>query len=133
MTPIPGNRLAAVGLDCRRVAAFSTTAILFLIFAIAAPPQASAQSGNCASDAARIQRAETELPRLNVAPPNDKQILCITLETNLLFAKRLSAHLAQCPRSPLAKTGASWARTGREYQALFSRRGCKQTIKGYRG
>ena len=133
MPPIRGKRLAAVGLDCRRVAAFSTTAILLLIFAIVAPPQASAQSSNCASEAARIQRAETELPRLNVAPPHDKQILCITLETNLLFAKRLSAHLAQCPRSPLAKTGASWARAGREYQALFSRRGCKQTIKGYRG
>ena len=132
MIPGGGKRLAAIGPGRRHVAAFSAAAIL-LVFAIAAPPQAAAQSTDCKSEATRIQRAETELPRLNVAPPHDKQILCITLETNLLFAKRLSAHLAQCPRSPLAKTGASWARTGREYQALFSRRGCKQTIKGYRG
>jgi hypothetical protein len=100
---------------------------------MAAAAPALAQMADCSSEAARIKRAEEELPRLDVAPPGDRTIVCITLETNLLFAKRLSAHLAQCPRSPLAKTGASWARAGREYQALFSRRGCKQTIKGYRG
>ena len=32
---------------------------------------------------------------LDVAPPSDRTIVCITLETKLLFAKRLSAHLAQ--------------------------------------
>ncbi len=102
-----------------------------LVAALAAP--AAAQMADCSSEAARIKRAEEELPRLDVAPPGDRTIVCITLETNLLFAKRLEAHLQKCPRSPLARGGNTWAKTGRDYQALYSSRGCKQTIKGYRG
>lgn len=94
---------------------------------------AVAQAGDCAAEAAHIKRAEQELPKLEVAPPGDRTIVCITLETNLLFARRLQAHLSKCPRSPLARGGASWAKTGREYQAQFSSRGCKPTIRGYRG
>ena len=89
--------------------------------------------GRLLSEAARIKRAEGGLPRLDVAPPGDRTIVCITLETNLLFAKRLSAHLAQCPRSPLPRGGGAWVKTSRDYQALYNGRGCKQTIKGYRG
>ena len=111
----------------------SISCVLLAALAITAPSSAGAQMADCSSEAARIKRAEEELPRLDVAPPGDRTIVCITLETNLLFAKRLSAHLAQCPRSPLAKTGSAWARTGRNYQAQFNNRGCKQTIKGYRG
>ena len=107
--------------------------ILIIAIGAAAPSAATAQYADCGAEAARIQRAEAELPRLDVAPPGDRTIVCITLETNLLFARRLSAHLAQCPRSPLAKGRNAWAKTGRDYQALFSNRGCKQTIKGYRG
>lgn len=88
---------------------------------------------DCTSEAARIRRAESELPRLEVAPPGDRQIVCITLETNLLFARRLAAHLAQCPRSSLARGSGAWARTERDYRAQFESRGCKQAIKGYRG
>ena len=96
-------------------------------------PSALAQMADCSADAKLIQRAEQELPRLEVAPPSDRTIVCITLETNLLFAKRMSAHLAQCPRSPLARSGQAWAKIGRDYQARFNSRGCKQTIKAYRG
>jgi len=110
-----------------------TAGILLASMLTASAIPAAAQSANCPAEAARIQRAEQELPKLDVAPPGDRTIVCITLETNLLFAKRLQAHLAQCPRSPLARGGASWAKTGREYQALYNSRGCKQTIKGYRG
>lgn len=106
--------------------------LLLLAFATLAPP-ATAQMADCGSEAARIRRAQEELPRLDVAPPGDRTIVCITLETNLLFAKRLQAHLAQCPRSPLARTRTTWAKTGRDYQALYNSRGCKQTIRGYRG
>jgi hypothetical protein len=113
-----------------RVARLLTTA-LFATLLMAAP--ALAQMADCSSEATRIKRAEEELPRLDVAPPGDRTIVCITLETNLLFAKRLSAHLAQCPRSPLARGGQAWAKTSRDYQAQYNSRGCKQTIKGYRG
>jgi hypothetical protein len=104
-----------------------------LILLLAASTGALAQMADCSSEAARIKRAEDELPRLDVAPPGDRTIVCITLETNLLFATRLSAHLSQCPRSPLVRTGDTWAKTGRDYQALYNSRGCKQAIKGYRG
>ena len=46
-----------------------------------------------------------------VAPPQDQQIVCITLETNVLFARRLAAHLKHCPRSALARQGGAWQRT----------------------
>ena len=108
-------------------------AALALGLLTAAADPAGAQTADCRTEAARIQRAQAELPRLEVAPPGDRQIVCITLETNLLFAKRIAAHLAQCPRSPLANSGPAWARTGRDYQAQFRSRGCKQAIKGYRG
>jgi hypothetical protein len=111
----------------------ATLGMLLAALALTVPTTAPAQLADCSSEAALIRRAEAELPRLDVAPPADRQIVCITLETNLLFAKRLSAHLAQCPRSPLAKSGGAWAKTGKDYTAQFSSRGCKQTIKGYRG
>lgn len=105
-------------------------AVLGLAAVASAPAQA--QKSDCVTDAARIQKAETELPRLNVAPPGDKTIVCITLETNVLFAKRLAAHLKQCPRSPYAQSGATWQRTERSYAAQFQERGCKPTIRGDR-
>jgi hypothetical protein len=108
-----------------------TIAILLTALTWAAP--AAAQHANCSAEAARIKRAEEELPKLEVAPPGDRTIVCITLETNLLFAQRLQAHLSKCPRSPLARSGGTWAKTGREYRSLYGSRGCKQTIKGYRG
>lgn len=107
--------------------------LLSIALLLAATTGALAQMADCSSEASRIKRAEDELPRLEVAPPGDRTIVCITLETNLLFSRRLQAHLEKCPRSPLARSGGTWAKTGRDYQALFNSRGCKQTIKGYRG
>ena len=102
------------------------------ILLAAAPAVALAQGTNCGAEAERIRRAESELPRLEVAPA-DRTIICITLETNMLFAKRPSAHLEQCPRSPLARNGGAWAKTGRDYSARFSSQGCKPAIRPYRG
>jgi hypothetical protein len=90
---------------------------------------ASAQRVDCNADAARIRKAESELPRLDVAPPADRQIVCITLETNILFARRLAAHVQQCPRSAHARSAEAWQRTGSSYAAQFNQRGCKPTIR----
>jgi hypothetical protein len=98
-----------------------------------APPAAQAQTGACEREAAAIRRAEGQLPRLEVAPPEDKQIVCITIETNLLFARRLAAHLSKCPRSPLARSGDAWRQAGARYAAQFQQRQCKPAIRGYRG
>ena len=73
--------------------------------ALAAAQPVLAQGNKCTEEAASIRRAEGQLPRLEVAPPGDRQIVCITLETNMLFARRLAAHLKHCPHSPLARAG----------------------------
>jgi hypothetical protein len=109
-------------------------AALAALFCLGASGQpALAQSNDCGREAASIRKAETQLPRLDVAPPADQQIVCITLETNILFAKRLSAHVAQCPRSPYAQKAGDWQRTGEQYAAQFNERRCKSAIKSFRG
>ena len=100
---------------------------------LAAAQPASAQGNKCTEEAASIRRAEGQLPRLDVAPPGDQQIVCITLETNIVFARRFAAHVARCPRSPHARNAEVWQRTGSEYTAQFSDRRCKPAIRGYRG
>jgi hypothetical protein len=106
---------------------------LFAVALAALSGPAAAQSNTCTREAAAIRRAESQLPRLEVAPPDDKQIVCITLETNILFARRLAAHLAHCPRSPLARSADAWKRTESQYLAHFSNRRCKPAIRNYRG
>ena len=95
--------------------------------------EASAQGNRCTDEAASLRRAESQLPRLDVAPPDDQQIVCITLETNIVFARRFAAHLANCPRSPHARAADAWQRTGSQYTAQFNERRCKPAIRGYRG
>jgi hypothetical protein len=103
-----------------------------LIAAVPVGQPAAAQGNKCAEEAASIRRAEGQLPRLEVAPPGDRQIVCITLETNMLFARRLAAHLTHCPRSPHARNADAWQRTGSQYAALFGERRCKPAIRGFR-
>ena len=112
-------------------AAVALSGVLIAAGLIAAPP-AFAQGSKCADEAASIRRAESQLPRLEVAPPGDQQIVCITLETNMLFARRMAAHMANCPRSPYARHADAWQRTGSRYAAQFSERRCKPAIRGYR-
>ena len=81
---------------------FAALLIALAGFAIAATPSL-AQQNACIREADSIRRAEGQLPRIEVAPTDDQQIVCITLETNILFARRLAAHLNHCPRSPIAR------------------------------
>ena len=81
----------------RRVIPRFGALLLGSLLAAAFAPAASA--ADCNADAAKLRRAESELPKLEVAPPNDRQIVCITLETNVLFTRRLAAHVQQCPVS----------------------------------
>jgi hypothetical protein len=94
---------------------------------------ALAQAGDCAREAASIRRAEAHLPKLDVAPPNDQQIVCITLETNILFARRMAVHLRHCSRSPLIQVGGQWQQTEQDYLSQFRDRRCKPAIRSYRG
>jgi hypothetical protein len=92
-----------------------------------------AQGNRCVSEAGSIHRAEMQLPKLEVAPPDDQQIVCITLETNILFARRLAAHVTHCPRSPHARGAEAWQRMNSEYTARFEERRCKPAIRGFHG
>lgn len=118
-------------LTARKWAGLSFSGALIAAGLAAAPP-AYAQGNKCAEEAAAIRRAEGQLPRLEVAPPGDRQIVCITLETNMLFARRMAAHLTHCPRSPHGRKAEAWQRTGSQYAAQFGERRCKPAIRGYR-
>jgi hypothetical protein len=118
---------SARGLPRRRIALPSVLAAAGLMIsatALLAQP-------DCVQEAASIRRAQSQLPRLEVAPPGDQQIVCITLETNILFARRVAAHVARCPRSPLGRDGNAWQRTGADYTAQFGDRRCKPAIRGF--
>ena len=115
----------------RKQAGLTLSGALIAAGLVAALP-AFAQGNKCTEEAASIRRAERQLPRLEVAPPGDRQIVCITLETNMLFARRLAAHLTHCPRSPHARNADAWQRTGSQYAALFGERRCKPAIRGFR-
>ena len=118
-------------LNVLKCAGLALSAAVIAASLVAAPP-ALAQGNKCAEEATSIRRAEGQLPRLEVAPPGDRQIVCITLETNMLFARRLAAHLTHCPRSPHARNADAWQRTGSQYAALFGERRCKPAIRGFR-
>lgn len=111
----------------------SAAALAALCFSAAVHSAIAQSPDDCGREAAAIRRAESQLPRLDVAPPDDKQIVCITLETNIVFARRLVTHVSQCPRSPHARSAGGWQRTGAQYAAQFNDRGCKPAIRGYRG
>jgi hypothetical protein len=118
-------------LNALKCAGLTLSAAVVAAGLVAVPP-AWAQGNKCADEAASIRRAEGQLPRLEVAPPGDRQIVCIMLETNMLFARRLAAHMAHCPRSPHARNADAWQRTGSQYAAQFSERRCKPAIRGFR-
>jgi hypothetical protein len=117
----------------RKCALLALSVILIAAAQFAISPTAAAQGSRCADEAASLRHAETQLPRLDVAPPDDQQIVCITLETNIVFARRVATHLANCPRSSHVRGADAWRRTGLKYTAQFTERRCKPTIRGYRG
>src|SRR4051812_33475496 len=123
---------AMIGNDRKR-SRIALASILAATGLLTLPVQATAQANRCTDEAVSLRRAETQLPRLDVAPPDDQQIVCITLETNIVFARRFAAHLANCPRSPHARAADAWQRTGSQYTAQFNERRCKPAIRGYRG
>ena len=119
--------------NVRKHSRVALSLILIAAGLLALPVQATAQGNRCNEEAASLRRAEAQLPRLEVAPPEDQQIVCITLETNIVFARRFAAHVAHCPRSPHAHGADAWQRTGSQYTAQFNERRCKPAIRGYRG
>ena len=83
---------------------------------------------DCSHEVAALLKQEAELPRLDVASPADRPILCITLETVMAFAGRLKAHVGHCPNSSYASAAAAWEKTRADYAQRFTRNRCRRTL-----
>jgi hypothetical protein len=88
----------------------------------------AAAAQDCTAEAQILSEAQSELPRLDVAAPRDKPPYCITLETIIAFARRVKAHVAQCPNSDFAPAVADWVKTQTDYSKLFTQHRCKRTL-----
>jgi hypothetical protein len=116
-TPLMRARLNFAGLTTLLVGLCSAAS-----FACAAP------APDCAAEAAALTRDQSELPRLEVASPQDRPPYCITLETIMDFAGRVKAHVAHCPSSSYATAVPEWDKTRTDYSKLFIQRRCKRTL-----
>jgi hypothetical protein len=108
-----------------------TACLLVLIWSAALPAAAApatAPAADCTSEAAALNRDQSELPRLDIASPRDRPPYCITLETILAFAGRVKAHVAHCPSSDFAQAVTEWDKTRSDYSRLFSQYRCKRTL-----
>ena len=103
------------------------TALLVFLWS-AAPSAGAAPAANCSTEAAALTRDQSELPRLEVASPEDRPPYCITLETIMAFAGRVKAHVAQCPTSDFAQRVSAWDQTRTEYAKLFGKHRCRRTL-----
>jgi hypothetical protein len=104
------------------------TAWLVVLIWSAAQPAAAAPVADCTSEAAALNRDQSELPRLDAASPQDRPPYCITLETIMAFAGRVKAHVAHCPSSDFAQAVTEWDKTRTDYSRLFSQYRCKRTL-----
>jgi hypothetical protein len=100
--------------------------LLLLITSLAGPGLAAI--ANCSDEAATLVKDEAELPRLEIASPKDRPVLCITLETVMAFAGRLKAHVMHCPTSSYAASVADWEKTRADYSKRFAQNRCRRTI-----
>jgi hypothetical protein len=81
---------------------------------------------DCTTEAVVLSQAQSELPRLEVASPQDRPPYCITLETIMAFAGRVQAHVAHCPNSQYAPAAADWVKRRADYSKLFAQHRCKR-------
>jgi hypothetical protein len=83
---------------------------------------------DCRTEAQILSRAQSELPRLDVASPHDRPPYCITLETIMAFAGRVKAHVGRCPNSEFAAGLPEWTKTQTDYSRVFVQHRCKRTL-----
>jgi hypothetical protein len=103
------------------------TAVAVSALSLTCASAAAAARADCTTEAEVLRAAQSELPRLEVASPQDRPPYCITLETNMTFAGRVQAHVAHCPDSEYATTAADWVKKRADYSKLFVRYRCKRT------
>ena len=102
--------------------------LIIMMSGVWARCSAAPVAGDCSAEAAALIKDESELPRLEVASPADRPILCITLETVMAFADRLKAHVAHCPNSNYAGAAGEWQKTRTDYSKRFTLNRCRPTL-----
>src|SRR3954451_20710944 len=79
----------------------------------------AASAHDCTTEAQVLGKAQSELPSLNVASPQDRPPYCITLETIMAFTSRVKAHVAHCPDSDYAAAIPDWLKRQSDSSKLF--------------
>jgi hypothetical protein len=110
------------------VAAIASPVSLALLLMTGGIGSASPQAASCAAEAATLARAESDLPRIEVTSPGDRPVRCITIETLMAFASQLKAHIAHCPNSSYAASGATWEKARIDYSKQFTQNRCRRTL-----
>ena len=85
-------------------------------------------AADCASEAAALDKEQSDLPRIEFARPADRPPYCITLETLMAFATRVKAHVAHCPNSNYVAQTAELEKKRADYGKLFAQYRCKRTL-----
>jgi hypothetical protein len=98
---------------------------LVLVFGLAPVPAAA---DDCAAETAELARTEAELPMLDLTRPIHHQLVCITLETLVDFARRVDLHVGRCPASDYAAKAAIVAAARKDYAAKFRQHRCRRSL-----
>jgi hypothetical protein len=124
-----GSRPPVIG--WRHKTIVRTTACLTALALFSSEPTSTAGAAaarDCTTEAKVLSKEQSELPRLEVASPEDRPPYCITLETLMVFAGRVKAHVAHCPNSDFAAAVADWVKTQTDHSKLFNQYRCKRTL-----
>jgi hypothetical protein len=100
----------------------------FFVLAWGAALTGSAAAADCRVEETALLKDESDLPRLEVASPDDRPITCITIETIIAFAGRLKVHVAHCPASGYVQSASEWEKTRVDYTIRFSQNRCRRTF-----
>ena len=101
---------------------------LFFVLAWSVALIGSAAAVDCKGEEAALLKDESDLPRLEVASPDDRPITCITLETIIAFAGRLKTHVGHCPASAYVQAASVWEKTRVDYAMRFAQNRCRRTF-----
>jgi len=91
-------------------------------------PAAQAAGPDCVAEAAKLAAQEAELPVIDLTPPIHHELVCITVETLLDFARRVTAHIRRCPASAYAEKAAAFDEAVKNYTAQFRELKCRPAL-----
>jgi hypothetical protein len=112
----------------RRNSAAARGAAALLCIATISIAATPACAQDFATELATLTQSEAELPRLDLTPPIHRQLVCITLETLVDFARRVDTHMSRCPSSAYQEKAGHWVKARREYATRFRQHHCRPSL-----